>query len=62
MLQIGVALFYEKFREMLLQIGGAQSLPIGVTNVTIWGSSYKFWQKLLQMGTIVTNQDNYYNS
>ena len=56
MLQIGVALFYYKLGQILLQIGAASLLPIGASFVTTWGSYYKLGQPLLQNKAIITNR------
>ena len=54
MLQIGVALFYYKLGQTLLQIGAAPLLQIGANVVTNWGSYYKLGQPLLQNRAAIT--------
>ena len=56
MSQIGVALFYYKLGQILLQIGTASILPIGASFVTNWGSYYKLGQPLSQNKVIITNR------
>ena len=55
MLQIGVALFYYKLGQTLLQIGAASLLQIGASVVTNWSSYYKSGQRLLQNRAAITN-------
>ena len=59
-LQIGVALFYEKLAQTLLQIGAASLLQIGTSVVTNWGSYYILGQLLLQNRAGITNWGRYY--
>ena len=47
MLQIGVALFYYKLQQTLLQIGANVA--------TNWGRYYKLGQPLLQNRAVITN-------
>ena len=61
MLQIGVALFYYKSGQTLLQIGAASLLQIRATFVINWGGNYcKLGQPLLQNRAPITNWGMYY--
>ena len=55
MLQIGVALFYYKLGQTLLQIGAASLLQIRACALTNLGSYYKVGQPLLQNRAAITN-------
>ena len=55
MLQIGVALFYYKLGQILLQIGAAALLQIGASVATNRVSYYKLGQPLLQNRAAITN-------
>ena len=61
MLQIGVALFYYKLGQTLLQIGAASLLQIRASVVTNWGSYYKLGQPLLQNRAAITNWGKMYH-
>ena len=52
MLEIGVALFYYKLEQTLLQIGANVA--------TNWGSYYKLGQPLLQNRAVITNWGKMY--
>ena len=60
MLQIGVALFYYKLGQTLLQIWAASLLQIRANVVTNWGSYYKLGQPLLQDRAVITNWGKMY--
>ena len=60
MLQIGVALFYYKLGQTLLQIGAVLLLQIRANVVTNWGSYYKLEQPLLQNRAAITNWGKMY--
>ena len=60
MLQIGVALFYYKLGQTLLQIGAVLLLQIRANVVTNWSSYYKLDQTLLQNRAAITNWGRYY--
>ena len=60
MLQIGVALFYYKLGQTLLQIGAVLLLQIRANVVTNWSSYYKLEQPLLQNRAAITNWGKMY--
>ena len=55
MLHIGVALFYYKLGQTLLQIGATSLLQIGASVITNWGSYYRLGQPLLENRAAITN-------
>ena len=57
-LLIGVALFYYKFGQTLLQIGAALLLQIGKSTIANWGSY--LGQLLLQNSAAITSQGRTY--
>ena len=60
MLQIGVALFYYKLGQTLLQIWAPSLLQIRANVVTNWDSYYKLGQPLLQDRAVITNWGKMY--
>ena len=59
-LQIGANLLYYKLGQTLLQISEASLIQIGASVVTNLDSYCKLGQPLLQIGSGITNQGNYY--
>ena len=60
MLQIGVALFYYKLGQTLIQIGAASLLQIRASVVTNWGCYSKLGQPLLQNRAAIANWGKMY--
>ena len=58
--KIGVAPFYYKLGQVLLQIWAAFLLQIPASFITNQSSYYKLGQPLLEIGAAITNWGNYY--